>query len=107
MKTQQTKSLFIIKHDDMDFLNYHIIKKLIGLHHESLQPVFPTPPVGHLDFEQGKEGCCMVGMQQMTHLMRNNIFNTGSRRLDQFRIQDNFPFGGAAAPTVFHFLNIE
>ncbi len=28
MKTQQTKSLFIIKHDDMDFLNYHIIKKI-------------------------------------------------------------------------------
>ena len=49
----------------------------------------------------------MVGMQQMTHLMRNNILNAGTRRLDEFRIQNDFPLGGAAAPTVFHLLNIE
>ena len=57
--------------------------------------------------EQGKEGRGMVGMQQMTHLMRNNIFNAGTRRLDEFRIQNDFPLGGAAAPTVFNLLDIE
>ena len=35
----------------------------------------------------------MVGMRQMTHLMRDNILNAGARRLDEFRIQNDFSLG--------------
>lgn len=77
------------------------------LHHEALQTLFPSPPVKHFGFEQCEECRCVVRMQQVTHLMRNDILNAGTGSFDQFGVQDDLPLWSTTSPSVFHLLNIE
>jgi hypothetical protein len=68
----------------------------------SLQPPLPLLPVRQCPAQKRVKRRPMMSVDQVTKLMRHHVINARPRRLDQFRIQVDYPAAGPAPPPLRH-----
>ena len=63
--------------------------------------MFSFHPVWQRAFKQPLEFRTVVVVEQVTQLMDDNVFNTLTRRLDEFRVQRKSPIFTETSPAIF------
>ena len=72
-----------------------------------VEPIPHGAPVGHVLVHQGDEAVVVVALEQVEHLVQDDVVEALGRFLDQLQIEpDAMGLGGAGAPLGLHPLDV-